>query len=372
MESIAKANTMRKKTIQRRFNDLPNWILKSIKVLSPVVGLFIPILLFIPFLLTLIFTLARYAILGKSVYYLNKSRTAISDIYGGKAKQKRFSLELGWNPFTPKWGITFDGEGEKGPTIMITYWILGLTFYLQAVNLFPGKWFPVYYTSDGQKTNWGCREYRFALHNRSSWLSLHNDHSGWLRDPGLMISFDPVQLITGYGKVTYNFFEFREFFLPMIEGTYPVVTVRKEQVRKYRWWKKVTPSFEVIAGQIEPWPGEPLEYGSTFFVEDEKGKYYPNLDKWLTTMYVDNWREYKGPRPEYYIKGLPIPIPGKGENSWDCEDTATYSLSTGSAKSHQEAALKLMDYIMRTRWRHGGSKWCPQQFEGVTDNFIKP
>jgi hypothetical protein len=54
----------------------------------------------------------------------------------------------------------------------------------------------------------------------------------------------------------------------------------------------------------------------------------------------------------------PIPVPGKGENSWDCDEDATYSM-TCPATCGAEAALMLQTSILRDRQRYGGDNWRP-------------
>lgn len=52
----------------------------------------------------------------------------------------------------------------------------------------------------------------------------------------------------------------------------------------------------------------------------------------------------------------PVPIPGKGENSWDCGDDAVYSQGMRAETAH-EAASRFVDSIMKTRkdrgWKDG-------------------
>lgn len=58
-------------------------------------------------------------------------------------------------------------------------------------------------------------------------------------------------------------------------------------------------------------------------------------------------------------KGDAIPHPGKGENSWDCGEDATYSM-TCPAKTLEEAIASMIESAMRSRRRHGGSvNWRP-------------
>lgn len=52
-------------------------------------------------------------------------------------------------------------------------------------------------------------------------------------------------------------------------------------------------------------------------------------------------------------EGQRIPIPGKGENSWDCDDDACFGSSV-SAKSIEEAIGKLVGDCLKTRRERGG------------------
>lgn len=56
--------------------------------------------------------------------------------------------------------------------------------------------------------------------------------------------------------------------------------------------------------------------------------------------------------------GEQIPHPGKGENSWDCGEDATYSMST-AARSIEEGIGQLVGSVLRSRRRHGGRSWRP-------------
>lgn len=54
--------------------------------------------------------------------------------------------------------------------------------------------------------------------------------------------------------------------------------------------------------------------------------------------------------------GVPggIPHPGKGENSWDCGDDATFRLTTGKVRSIAEAVGKLVGMVLESRVKYGG------------------
>lgn len=55
----------------------------------------------------------------------------------------------------------------------------------------------------------------------------------------------------------------------------------------------------------------------------------------------------------------PIPTPGKGENSYDLDEDALYSMST-KARTHGEAVAKVVESVLTTRERRGGLNWRPE------------
>jgi len=58
----------------------------------------------------------------------------------------------------------------------------------------------------------------------------------------------------------------------------------------------------------------------------------------------------------------PIPEPGKGENFWDMDDTATFEASLHST-SLDEAVARIRASILRRRERYGGKSWRPAPVE---------
>ncbi len=57
-----------------------------------------------------------------------------------------------------------------------------------------------------------------------------------------------------------------------------------------------------------------------------------------------------------------IPVPGKGENSWDCDDDAIFGLSCPATTTDpQEALNALRASVERTRQRYGGKNWQPAE-----------
>ncbi len=54
-----------------------------------------------------------------------------------------------------------------------------------------------------------------------------------------------------------------------------------------------------------------------------------------------------------------LPIPGKGENSWDCDDSAYMSIGT-SATTVEEAIADATKRVLERRERYGGKNWMPE------------
>lgn len=79
-------------------------------------------------------------------------------------------------------------------------------------------------------------------------------------------------------------------------------------------------------------------------------------------MFESTWKRPRSPfarkvlRADMDISKNPIPIPGKGENSWDQGDDATYSMTT-SASTVKEAKARLVESLLETRERYGGANW---------------
>lgn len=99
-------------------------------------------------------------------------------------------------------------------------------------------------------------------------------------------------------------------------------------------------------------------YTERVVVELAEGEYGASVCSFEST-----WQRPRWPWPKRMVRATitpdtPIPIPGKGENSWDCEDTATASM-TCQAATPQAAAAALKESVEHTRLKYGGSSWRP-------------
>lgn len=59
------------------------------------------------------------------------------------------------------------------------------------------------------------------------------------------------------------------------------------------------------------------------------------------------------------LEGEQVPHPGKGENSYDCDEDATFGLTT-PAYSIEEGVGALVASVLRSRMRYGGEGWKPE------------
>ena len=91
--------------------------------------------------------------------------------------------------------------------------------------------------------------------------------------------------------------------------------------------------------------------------------------------YAASWRQRRcrWQRPRWfaapwvwrYSLDIPggVPLPGKGENSWDCEDDATYGV-TFAVQDHpegpEETACRFVGDHLQSRARRGGARWAPR------------
>ncbi len=83
------------------------------------------------------------------------------------------------------------------------------------------------------------------------------------------------------------------------------------------------------------------------------------------TFFEQTWKRPRWPWPrqskgaDVDIEGG-IPVPGKGENSWDCDEDAFLSIGT-SAQNVEEALADVTRRVLERRERYGGANWLPEK-----------
>lgn len=145
-----------------------------------------------------------------------------------------------------------------------------------------------------------------SFHDGYIWLDLWRDEYGYSNWQGLHLSFNVPDFIFGKTKYSDRELTRQTRTVSFEEGDYEVEVVIKE-----RTWKRPRKLFPLITVDADITP---------------------------TT---------------------PIPIPGKGENSWDCDEDAVYALSTSEAKTVDDAIAYFKESVLRDRRRYGGEKWVP-------------
>lgn len=98
-----------------------------------------------------------------------------------------------------------------------------------------------------------------------------------------------------------------------------------------------------------------------YFMKMPEGKYKMGMD-----FYTSYWHRPRSP----FVKTIerveitpekPVPTPGKGENSWDLDEDATYSSTMPvRGRSPEELVADFKQSTMERRERYGGKNWLPE------------
>lgn len=181
----------------------------------------------------------------------------------------------------------------------------GFSLYFSLEGFFPRRW----------KT-WDLgRSCGIRTHSGALWLDFWTNENGWSRDMPWYAKtwcFNPADFFLGRRRHAERTLDQTEALIPMPEGTYPV-TIRlfESTWRRPRW----------------PFPLRLLRAE----VRSEKG----------------------------------IPVPGKGENAWDCGEDAVHG-STFPCGTFRDAVAEFTKDILTTRGKHGGLNWRPAGTESNT------
>lgn len=259
----------------------------------------------------------------KKSFYFDKDRFS-----------KMLSFEISGFDSSPS--IKFAMEGSEREVVFHIAFLIGLWITVRGI---PDSWFPQEYNSYGKQYYPCDREIRLTLIDFhllvfSCWLdpnSWHRKDNGWRQ---WSINFQ--RLIQGKHNCEFINIETKQMLLPFYEGNYNVEVIKKMRIDSWqRWFTRMSISFEVKCG------------------------YYNNDNKWID---------------------VPIPHEGKGENSWDCGEDATWSSSFPATfrrnkkfamKTCEDAALYFWQCMMETRIRYGGSHWMPKIVKQHPLSFIK-
>lgn len=255
--------------------------------------------------------------------------------YFGKDYRKRVSIEIaGWHS-TPH--IILQADGDEGD-IMFSL-ACGFAIYVTFAGFIPRSWYPTYESRYSQSRIPESREFSLKIHGGIFWWNfwVSEEWASYSRNKTWrMGTFHFVDLIKG--KHDYNKVEAsrQQFILPFLEGIYNVEVIKWDRKDSWqRWPTRKMVTWEVRAGYYDG-PPNPC-----------------------------NWKD----------KG--VPVEGKGENSWDCDEDATYSISfpghpyRKDLRIPYDAALYFWHSMMKSRERYGSAKWTPKDFEGKKLQIIR-
>lgn len=205
---------------------------------------------------------------------------------------RSFNVEVAWR--NPHFGVSAS-ICDEGLTIYLGLWV-GLWFSFQSA------WASRLYYKLCPAPHYGKREVSLRIHDGSAWWNLYMDGDSWSsRDPKWRRgSFNPVDFVFGRTKHFECVLSVHEASATLPEGLYDcTVTMKRE------WWQR------------------PRAFWRTATV---------------TRAHID------------CPSG--IPVPGKGENSWDCGDDAIYG-RTAPADDLAGALKELAADVLKTRRRRG-------------------
>lgn len=214
----------------------------------------------------------------------------------------RLGIHWEWVLFTLRFGFSVSVNCHDDD-IMFSIGLPGFQFYLGFEGIFPRKW----------KTYDLGRRIGFSIHDYALWIDVWRDENGWSRDMPWYAKgfhFDPMDFLFGRMKSEHRTIEAREAVIAMPEANYPV----KIEIQEW-FWKRPR------------WPRWPLK-------------------RRLLRAHVE--------------PAKPVPVPGKGENSWDCDEDAIHS-STFCCETIPDAIAEFTADLLKTRARHGGINWKPEK-----------
>lgn len=204
------------------------------------------------------------------------------------------ALGIEWQAFTPFWHVKGEISGDENEVSA------ALAFGLFGVWVHAEGFLPRRLWSVNRTTG-------LSVHDGAAWFEVWSDSNGWSRTdpPWQKFNFCPADFFLGRQAYKSEVIRTERVSVCMPEGVYPA-TVKIEGAT----WKRPR------------WP-LPLRRVRSEITPDK-----------------------------------PIPHPGKGENSWDCDDAATYSMSCGATNA-ADAAAALAKSVLRDRERYGGIGWLP-------------
>jgi hypothetical protein len=233
-----------------------------------------------------------------------------SKMYG--VGRKLTTLGIQWSLLRRQWstGISLNlGGGDGNADVDFSLRIPGFGMYLSAEDVLPFRFYnsgEKYPSEREVSISWFANAVRLKLwSDPDTWDnrgSLWDARSSWRR-----VSFNVIDVLLGRAKFREEVQERGNVILHMPEGDYQLAYVRTLCTWKRPRWPK-----PIIQVRYELTPSPAL------------------------------------------------PIPGKGENAWDCDDDAIFGM-TVNADTLEDAARSLVDSVCKTRLQYGGATWQPPE-----------
>jgi hypothetical protein len=229
------------------------------------------------------------------------------------AEDGQRSVTLEYHVPNARCSVRFTCEGLGGDSAMlVTLCMPPLGFYLSVDSPLLRKLSVrlIGLLRDPAASKYGCRELSFSIHDNALWWRVWVDSSCWSnKRPAWRDScWHPL----GHYKLRGEFevLEQREVLVPMPERSYRGTA----KVLRSRWGFTKLPAV---------------------------------FDKVLTHVSVDMHDDEQ------------IPHPGKGENSYDCGEDATYG-THGPGQFIEDGVGSMVASVLRSRHRRGGPRWRPE------------
>lgn len=236
--------------------------------------------------------------------------------------RKCISFEIAGFDSSPTIGLNVDG-GEGDFVIHLAF---GIGLWITFTDFLPNNWYPTD-RSDTYGSLPGERDLSIRFHHWSLWWCFWKDNSRWCSGDSKLRSgsFDFVRLLKGKHDCKWIVLEKEIHTISMTEKDYSVEVTKELRIDFWqRWFTNKSISYKVKCG------------------------YYDESKKFIE---------------------CPIPVEGKGENSWDCGENARYSSSfpakndNHNIKNCSEAALYFEQDINKDRIRYGGKNWIPKEYK---------
>lgn len=234
----------------------------------------------------------------------------------GDDRERRDLFHIEWTLLSRRpssWSLSFDvfaGDSERDILMAVSAGRL-FSFYFILEDVIPRKWAKNHTWSHNTGVTWMEGSLHLQLYSCSNdcyYCDGYKDHpqrwTGWSK------WIDFRELLFGRNDYKSEVIETHSAEVPMPEGSYPAkVEIHRDVWTRRRWPFRLFPLVK-ITSRIE------VEHG--------------------------------------------VPVPGKGENSWDCGEDAIFS--TGSDTPTVAAAVSaIVSSALRSRESYGGRNWRPSE-----------